>query len=73
MITLSEWAKLLEKSYSEDNISCPECKGKMVALLYAKKINDGKMGFAVLECEKCKARQEFSRVKFPDYVKTQEL
>ena len=73
MTKLNQWVNLLTSSYSNQIQTCPECGGKINSLFFAKDTEDGKIGFAVLECEKCKARKEFSRVKFPDYVKTQEL
>lgn len=67
---ISEWAKLLEKAYSNDHLTCPECGGEVKAHLFADSDN---RGFAVLECSKCNIRQEFSRVKFPDYAKTEKM
>ncbi len=73
MITLNEWAKLLKASYLNQIPTCPGCGGKINSSFFAKESEDGKIGYAILECEKCKERQHFSRVIFPDYVKTQEL
>ena len=67
---ISEWAKLLEKAYSNKHLTCPECGGEVSAHLFA---NSDKRGFALLKCNKCNALQEFSRVKFPDYAKTEKL
>lgn len=69
---INEWVNLLEKAYIGQEITCPECKGKITARLFAKSINGEKTGFAVLECEKCKVKQQFSRVKFPEYAVTEE-
>ena len=73
MIKFNQWVEILTSSYSNQTQTCPECGGNIKSSFYANETKDGKIGFAVLECEKCKERQSFSRVKFPDNVKTQEL
>lgn len=68
-----KWAKLLEKAYNGQSITCPECGGHINAELFARNNNGEKRGFAILECEKCKERTQFSRIKFPEYAVTKEF
>lgn len=65
-----EWAKLLEKIYNGEDVSCPECGGKVSSELYANTVSGKKQGFAILKCLKCNEEIRFSRVIFPDSVNT---
>lgn len=65
-----EWAKLLEKIYNGNNAICPECGGIVSSELYSRNISNKKQGFAILKCLKCGEEIRFSRLIFPDNVKT---
>lgn len=62
-----KWAKLLKKIYAGESVTCPDCGGNVQSTLYS---NDGKIGFAVLQCETCNVHIKFSRINIPDKVKT---
>ncbi len=49
-----KWAKLLEKAYNGQKMTCPKCGGNVTAELYANNENGEKRGFAILECDSCK-------------------
>lgn len=62
-----KWAKLLKEIYQNSTAICPDCGGKVEGVVYS---NDGKVGFAVLECKSCKEHIKFSRIKIPNNVTT---
>lgn len=68
-----KWAKLLEKAYNGQKMTCPKCGGNVTAELFANNENGEKRGFVILECDSCKEKIQFSRVKFPDNVITKEF
>ena len=67
MANTIEWAKLLSNIYNGTKATCPECGGKICGNIYS---NDGKIGFAILECENCKKYVKLSRINIPKGVKT---
>lgn len=68
----TKWAELLEKSYSKQPLTCPEC-GNSDSVEVKAFADSDRQGFAILRCIECGAKQEFSRVKFPENAITEQL
>lgn len=65
-----KWVELLNKIYSDEPVSCPICGShKVEHRFYAEK----QIGCAQFECKECGETAHLSRVKFPEYVKTNNL